>query len=356
MDVHKISKLYYSKEKCIAYLEEVRWSGKPICPYCGSKNTVTIKRELRHHCNSCKLSFSVLVGTIFEDCRLPLEKFFMLIALMLNARKGISAMQLSRDVGITVRSSWYAAMRVRCAMVESIRDMKGTIEADEAYIGGKPRHRNKPISDSTAYLANVDIQKPKRGRGTSKLKIEGFVERDGRVVTKLLNNLTTQTLLAMLKKHVKLGRSTIMTDEFRSYNKFDEYVTHYTVNHKKKEYVRGNVHTNTVEGYWSLIKNGIKGQYHVLSKKYLPFYLAEWSYKYNRRNLQSLQFEAFIKDAVSEHKCLLYHKPVKDVSKIVYPRKDKPKKADLRQFKKANELAAKKRKGKKIRKKNLHTK
>lgn len=293
-----------------------------------------------------------MVGTIFEECRLPLPKFFMLIGLMLNARKGISAMQLSRDLNITVRSSWYAAMRVRCAMVETIDDLSGIVEADESYLGGKPRKRNKAIGESTPFISSVETDKPKRGRGTKKVPVVGFVERDGRVVTKVMERLQARDLLALLRKYVNEERTVMMTDEFKGYNKFDEEVQRLVIKHSAKEYVKGEIHTNTIEGFWSIIKNGLRGQYHVLSKKYLPFYLAEWSYKYNRRNAQQLQFEAFLKDALSEEKCLIYHKPTGDVKDIAYPKTSKPPKAKLAEFNKANFEAGKLRRKKKAEKKD----
>ncbi len=348
MNVISISDKFHTKEDCLGYMENLRWSGHPVCPYCGSTDNIPVKKEFRHHCNNpeCKKTFSVLIGTIFEGARLPLPKFFVLIGLMLNARKGISSMQLRRDVGITVRSSWYAAMRVRCAMVETISDMKGTVEADEMYVGGKPRHR-KVTADNVAWLSR--LEKPKRGRGAqNKVKVAGMVERDGRVITKVLSNFTAQNLLAMLKRYVNIDKATLMTDEFASYNSFDEYVTRHVIKHKQKEYVRGNVHTNTIEGYWSIVKAGIKGQYRVLSRRYFPFYLAEFAYKYNRRNAQSLQFESFMKDALSDGKCLIYHKPKGDPLKIVYPRKNKPAKANTRKFNKANKDAGKTKAKKKI--------
>lgn len=341
MNLIAISEKFNTKEKCVKYMEKLRWNKNPVCPYCQKNNSIPVKNE-RHHCKSCSATFSVLVGTIFEDARLPLPKFFMLIGLMLNARKGISSMQLHRDVGITVRTSWYAAMRVRCAMIETIKDLKGVIEADESYIGGKPRHKHK-IADSTAYLSNIDEEKPKRGRGADKVKVAGFVERDGRVVTKILNRLTAQNLLLMLKKYVKMDGAKFMTDEFRSYNAFDEYVTRHVIKHKDKQYVKGDIHTNTIEGYWSLVKNGLRGQYHVLSRKYLPFYLAEFSYKYNRRNLQKIQFESFMKDALSSGKCLIHHKPTRPVKTIAYPKNNKPDKANVNKFNKANKEAGKKK-------------
>lgn len=344
----KVPQNFQTQEQCIAYLEKVRWGNKPKCPYCGSTNTVKLKKENRHHCNQigCKRTFSVLVGTIFEECRFPLPKYFMLIKAMLDARKGISAAQLARNLEISYKTAWYGAMRVRCAMVETIKDLQGTVEADESFIGGKPRKRGKSDAANVANLGSIEWkpEKIKRGRGSQKkVKVAGFVERDGRIITKVLAKLSAQNLLAMLRRYVKEGKATVMTDDYRGYRKFDEEVLHLVIKHSEKQYVKGYIHTNTIEGFWSIVKNGLRGQYHVLSRKYLPFYLSEFAYKYNRRNSPKLQFSAFIKDAVSDNKCFENYKPVCEPKKIVYTRKTKPPKSHLREFKKANIEAGKKR-------------
>lgn len=352
MNTYSIARKFPEQKDCIEYLESLRWpKEKVVCPYCGGTNNVKLKKELRHHCNvnGCKRTFSVTVGTIFEDARLPLPKFFLLAALMLDARKGVSAMQLSRNLEISYKSAWYGAMRIRCAMVETITDLEGIVEADEAYVGGKPRKRNRKIStgaDNEAVLNQLSTNPKdivKRGRGTKKIPVVGFVERDGRVVTKMTERLTSRDLLSMLKRFVNEDRTVMVTDEYKGYNKFDEIVQHLVVKHSAKEYVRDEAHTNTIEGFWSIVKNGLRGQYHVLSKKYLPFYLAEFSYKYNRRNKQKIQFEAFMRDAVSEEKVMEHYKPETEVKEIVYPRKDKQPKADVKEFQKANKEAGKKR-------------
>jgi transposase-like protein len=207
-------------------------------------------------------------------------------------------------------------------MIETVNKLDKVVEMDESYIGGKPHKRNMRIADNTAAYANV-YTKVKRGRGADKIKVVGIVQRgkDGRVYTKMMEELSARNLLAMLKKYVDLdkGKSVIATDEFKSYHQFNKILPHFTVNHSKGEYVRNNVHVNTIEGYWSIIKNGIRGQYHVLSKKYLPFYLAEFAYKYNRRD-QKDTFEETIKRAVCLDKCTIYYKPKRPVNLLTYPR------------------------------------
>jgi transposase-like protein len=322
MNIYDTQRTFSTKKKCIAYLEKLRWNGKPICPFCASTSITPRKAINRHHCNGCNKDFSVLIGTVFEDTHLPLPKWFLFISLVLNARKGISAKQISRDLKVRYQTAWYCGMRLRCAMVEPINKLQDVVEMDEVYIGGKPqKYRRRKIPYNVAAYSTV-TGKTKRGKGADKIKVVGVASRgtDGRVFTKMVESLSARDLLAVLKRYVAEDKTVLMTDENPTYKKFDDIITRHSVNHRKGEYVRGNVHTNTIEGFWSIVKNGIRGQYHVLSKKYLPFYLAEFSYKYNRRNKKNV-FEETLKRCVCDDKCTIYYKPIKEVRKIAYPRK-----------------------------------
>ena len=332
MNLSKLSTKYNTKEKCITQLELVRWGGKPCCVFCESPKLIKRKNSIKWHCNNCNKDFTVLHDTVFESSKMPLPKWFQLIFLMLNAKKGISAMQIHRDIGVTYKTAWYSAMRIRCAMLDWGEMLEGIVEMDETYVGGKPRKRNGvriPDGDNVANLSNVydrSDTRIKRGRGTKKVPVVGIVERKGRVVAKVMDNLTSKELISMLKKTVATKDSILITDDFRAYKKMDELIERYVVNHSAKEYARGNTHTNTIEGFWSIIKNGIKGQYHVISKKYLPFYLAEYCYRYNRRQLSSDEsFFETIDNAVVNNKCFTDYKPKNDVKRIVYPRKKRKK-------------------------------
>lgn len=333
MNLTQLSLKYNTQEKCIQHLEAVRWNGTPCCPHCNSTNMLKRKKSFRWHCKSCRVDSTVMFGTIFEASKMPLPKWFQLIFIVLNAKKGISAMQLSRDIGITYKSAWFSAMRVRCAMLDWGEKLEGIVEMDETYVGGKPRKRNNRSyePDNVANLGNVydrNDTRIKRGRGTKKVPVVGIVERKGRVVAKMMQGLTSKDLIAMLKKAVNIKQSTLMTDDFSPYKKMDAIIERFVVNHSSKEYARGEIHTNTIEGFWSIIKNGIKGQYHVVSKKYLPFYLAEYSYRYNRRMLTSdSRFNETIENAVVSDKCLTDYKPKDDVKRIVYPSRKKKKRA-----------------------------
>lgn len=319
----EIHKKFNTKNKCYRHLERVRWGRKPICPHCDNTNTTPrIHRKFYYHCNSCNKDFTVLYGTIMEDSKLPLPKWFMLIGMMLNARKGISSKELSRQLGVTYKTAWYSAMRVRCAMIDEAPMLEGIIEMDEVYIGGKPRKRTQKgaTADNEANLSNITT---KRGRGTKKVAVVGMVERGGqkRVVTEIRDRLTTKSMLSLLHKYVNEHNAIMMTDEARFYHGFDEVVQHLVIKHKER-YVDGVIHTNTIEGYWSIIKNGIRGEYHVLSKKYLPFYLAEFAYKYNRRNKQAEAFDETIENAVSDQSEFVNYKPKTDATELADSQED----------------------------------
>lgn len=275
------------------------------------------------------------MGTIFEASKLPLPKWFMLVGLMLNAKKGISAMEIQRHLGTTYKSAWYSAMRIRCAMIDQIDMLEGILEWDEAYIGGKPRHRTGMgvTKSNQAHLNELTLEPEPR---TKKVPVVGIVEREGkkRVLLKVFNSvrdINSKNMLAMLKKYVNTEKAIAMTDEAGYYNILEKEIERYFVTHSKYEYVRGEVHTNTIEGVWSLIKRGIKGEYHAVSKKYLPFYLVEFAYKYNRRSKEdrATSFNETIVKSVKDDKCLVKYKPKGDVRTITYgkePRKKASKK------------------------------
>jgi transposase-like protein len=314
VNLKEIHTKYNTQSKCVDYLEKLRWNGKIMCAYCGSAKTIPIKPELRHHCYDCKKSFSVTIGTIFEDTRYPFSDWFQMIWLVLNAKQGISAAQLHRTLECSYKTAWYVAMRMRCAMIDDCIELENIVEMDEAYIGGKPRKRGS---------ANLSSVTTKRGRGTAKIPVVGIVERKGKVILKVIEKLTAKNLVAMLKDSINESNTIVITDEFKSYKSFDEFIQHLTIDHSK-EYSKGIVHTNTIEGFWSIIKNSIRGQYISLSRKYLPLYLVQAQYIYNRRNSDNL-FEEFLKRAMSDDKCMINYKPKRAVDKIVYKTKDEKK-------------------------------
>jgi len=215
MNLNELALKYNTEEKCFAQLEKVRYGEKPCCNFCGSHRLTKRKHSIKWHCNACNKDSTVLYGTIFEDSRMPLTKWFQLIFIMLNAKKGISSKQISRDIGVTYKTAWYSAMRVRCAMLDWGEQLEDIVEMDETYIGGKPRKRNQQgvTADNEANLGNVyqrDDKRLKRGRGTKKVAVAGIIERKGKVVAKVMDRLTSQELIGLLKKAVKIKDSTLL--------------------------------------------------------------------------------------------------------------------------------------------------
>ena len=312
MNLSQIHSKLGTQDKCIAYLEKLRWKNKPTCLFCESNSVKKRQNSMRWHCNSCNKDFSVLMGTIFEGTRLPLPKFFEIMLLMINAKMGISASEIARNTGVKYQTAWFACHKIRCAMIDNQLKLEGMIEFDEAYIGGKKRKPNK----ATENEANLSQITAKRGRGTHKTPIVGAVEKKGRVYVKIIEKLTSRNLLAMLKERVNIDESVVFTDDFRSYKQFDDAVEHITIKHSEG-YGKGIKTINTIEGFWSILKNGIKGSYRAVSKKYLPFYLAEFSYKYNNRHLQKNAFDEMLKNAVKEESCLINYKPKGNPREIV---------------------------------------
>lgn len=297
-------------------LEKLRWGKVVKCTYCGSNKNSRIKNEQgRHSCKNCKRSFSVFIDTIFEDTRLPLPKWFVIITMMLNAKSGIAAKEIQRNIGGSYKTSYYAAMRIRIAMLMKETKLGGMIEMDESYFGGKVR-KNQKAEDNQANLSTATN---KRGRGTNKVSVAGMVQRKGDVKTKVIEKLTKRNLLYMLKSYAKKENAILITDGFRSYKALETYIDRLEINHSK-EFSRGVVHVNTIEGFWSYVKNGIKGNFKSISKKYLPFYLVEYEWKFNNRNYRGNEFEKFLKNALTHEKELEYWKAKdsKEVKEIAY--------------------------------------
>lgn len=289
MNLITVFQQFPTHEACIDHLETVRWGEIPACPHCGS---VTVARKAdgyrvgRWNCHGCKSSFNVLSGTIFEKTKIPLQKWFLGIAIILNAKKSVSSYQLSRDLDLNQKSAWYMGMRIREAMVDDGDLLSGIVEADEAYIGGKPRKANRRDDDKPA----------KRGRGTDKLPIVGVVERGGRVVAEPSPKVNAASLSAFLTRNIDRG-SLLITDAFAAYRRMGEIVRHAVIDHSV-QYVDGLVHTNTIEGFWSLLKRAWYGTHHHYSDAYAVAYAIEACYKYNGRKADDT-FATFLRGAVA---------------------------------------------------------
>lgn len=282
MNIIEIMKRWPDQETAIAHLEKVRWGGRPLCPYCDSdKVCVHASKDKalpRLQCESCHRAFSATVGTIFHHTHLPLQTWFLAMTIMLNAKKNVSNAQLARDLNLPYKTAWSLALRIRTAMITDPAQKRlfhGIVEMDETYVGGKPRKFN-----------NHDGNQPKakRGRGTSKMAVVGIVERNGRATAKVFDKamLGAKGLTAFFKAKVDAGSAIAMTDEYAGYSRFKDITTHAAINHKVA-YAMGEVHTNSIEGFWSLIKRAWYGQHHFYSVKWADLYISETVYKYNNR-------------------------------------------------------------------------
>ena len=289
MNLISIFKMYPDQQSCISHLEAIRWGDEPSCPHCGGVRVARKKensRVGRWNCHDCTNSFNVLQGTIFGKTKIPLQKWFFGIALMVNAKKSLSSCQMGRDLELPSRSCWYMQQRIRAAMASKERHfLKGIVEMDETYVGGKPR-RNKRDDDNP----------PKRGRGTKKTPVIGAVERGGKVVARVADDLSGRGILRFVKNVADTAETIAVTDEYKAYNVLDSFMARVSVNHSER-YVDGDVHTNTIEGFWSHLKRAWFGQHHHYSKPYMPLYIAEACWKYNRRDRPD-GFKAFLNAAM----------------------------------------------------------
>jgi transposase-like protein len=278
--------IFTDADKARAHLEQTRWPHGPVCPHCGVVNEATaIKgRSARaglYQCNAtaCREQFTITVGTVFERSKVPLNKWLLATYLMASSKKGISAHQIGRTLGVTYKTAWFMCHRIREAMTENNPASLGgpgrTIEADETVIGGK--EKNKRLSK----------RNPKNIGAVGKQIVFTLVERNGRARSFHVANVTGKTLNPILRTQVR-RESVLMTDEAGQYrNVGTEFAAHGTVNHGKNEYVRkddASTHSNTVEGFFSILKRGIIGTFHHVSEAHLKRYLAEFDFRYSNRS------------------------------------------------------------------------
>jgi len=280
--------IFSNEEAARAHFEAVRWPHGPYCPHCGNadedeivKLTSKAHRPGLYQCRECREQFTVTVGSVMERSHIPLHKWALGFYLMASSKKGVSAHQLMRTLGIgSYRTAWFMAHRIREAMIEETGDTGPfggpgkVVEADETYHGQRETPRKRKT-------------KPLRGGkqgGAEKRVIVGLVERGGRVRTFHVQRATRDSVRELLVKNVS-RKSILHTDESNIYTETGkEFAAHNTVIHSKNEYVRGNVHTNTVENVWSVFKRGMKGIYQHCGEAHLPRYLAEFDFRYNRRS------------------------------------------------------------------------
>lgn len=274
---------YFTTDQiCKQTIAQSRWSdGDVVCPYCGGHHCHLCK-DNRYLCKHCNHKFNVTVGTIFENTKISLRKWFIAMYLISSHKKGIASHQLARDIKVTQKTAWFILQKVRTLYGQTVNELSGEVECDEAYIGG--REKNKHESKRTEGT---------QGRSTkTKTPVFGMIERGGKLVAKKVKNTQGNTLSPIIRQIVKPG-SRIFTDEFIGYHSlYDSEYTHAIVHHNAKEFVVGDAYTNSIEGFWGQLKRSIFGIYHFVSAKYLQRYVDEAVFRYNtREDKESVRFK-----------------------------------------------------------------
>ena len=301
MDLMQVFRSFPDRDACIKYLEDLRWGADPHCAHCDSKDVArtTIKGKMgRFNCHSCRSSFSVLSGTLFHKTKIDLRKWFLAIHIVMKAKKGVSSHQLARNLSMNVKSAWYMMTRIRKEMEKqdaNIGLLNGIVEADESWVGGKPR-RQKGV-------------KNKSGRGSKKMVYLGALQRESETGSKVVVKLADDTHLphdatleskaaTFVKQVVDVDKTTLVTDEFTGYKKLGKVMPHHTVKHRV-EYVKDRwIYTNGIEGFWAIIKRAWYGTHHHYTRKYASLYIAEATYKFNNRKSTDI-FKQFLCECFS---------------------------------------------------------
>jgi len=271
----EFTQYFNTEEKCRLFLEEQRWGDSPACPHCGSTNVrkfATDNKTYKCREKVCRKKFTVTVGTIYENTKIPLTKWFLATYILSVHSKGISSLQLANWLNVTQKTAWFLNHRIREMLSNNAPELLNEIvEIDETYVGGK--------------ISNKHVSKRKEARKQgNKSMVVGAIQREGKVRTKVVQQANIENIQKTIVEFVE-PNSTMITDESHAYNKVSLNYKHETINHRNKEYVRGSIHTNTIEGYWSVLKRQINGIHHFVSPKHLQRYCDESSYRYNTRSL-----------------------------------------------------------------------
>ena len=277
MNLISLLEKFPNDDECREALEEIRWPAGVCCTRCGDLNVLELPKHNRWKCRSCDYQFSVMSGTIMHDSHLSLRKWFIAIYLMCESKKGISACQMQRTLGVSYRTAWYLCHRIREAMGNDPLEgptLVGVVEVDETLIGGKKKGKGR------AYKGN-------------KQWVAGAIQRGGKVRIERIPNVKKKTLHDFINRTVKDEAEAIYTDELRSYIGIEDRDTrHETVNHSEEVWVVGDVHTNSVEGVWSLFKRSLIGAFHKMSAKHMDRYLEEFEWRFNNRDNPDIFIDA----------------------------------------------------------------
>ncbi len=272
ISVFKFFKNFPDEATAVKFIENQIWTNGAICPDCQSKRTAPRQARLGHRCLDCRKDFTVRNNTIFENSRMPLRTWLYAMLLTQTARKGISSLQLSKELGITQKSSWFMLQRIREACTQGDFKLSNIVEVDEVYIGGKEtnKHQHKKLNG---------------GRGAvGKAAVFGLKQRDGKTKAMAIDNTTKQTIQSNIQANVAQG-STVYSDDFRAYLGLSQRgFKHSAVNHSAKQFVNGMAHTNGIESVWAVLKRGYNGTFHHISIKHLQRYIDEFVFRLNEGN------------------------------------------------------------------------
>jgi len=266
------------EEACIKHLEELRWNGNVVSPFFAGSKVYKCKGN-KYKCKESGKYFNVKTGTLFDNTKVKLQKWFLAIWLVTSHKKGISSCALAKDLKVTQKTAWFMLHRIRaCFGIENDSNLTGEVEADETFVGGKNKNRHAAKKVEFSQGRSVKDKTP----------VVGMVERGGKVVAKAAENTQSKTITPLMLQHVSKD-ATVYTDEWMGYNMVAKIYDHEFIKHNEGEYVNGRIHTNTIEGFWSLLKRGIIGIYHFTSKKHLQKYVDEFVFRYNTRDLNEAE-------------------------------------------------------------------
>jgi transposase-like protein len=328
MNIIEVNQAFPDEVAVMHFFEQVRWGNEPKCAYCQSTNLLSRSPDGRHKCRDCQRSAFVTVGTHLEGTKIPLKTWLLAFSIISDAKKGLSALQLQRNLNISYPTAWKMYHKIRELMAienKALPRFDDVVEMDETFVGGKPRKPNNPVlmgakrkqlDGQLTHLqaegydfaplkgnpAKVDLR-VKRGRGSQKkTPVVGIVERDGNVIAEVMKTLTHANLKAMVQKYVDGEEAVLITDTYKGYSRLDKIIEHVQIDHSVSYSYKG-INTNTIESFWAIIKRGIMGQYHQISPKYLPNYISEFVFKYNNRKDDDM-FETLVANALQRPKTL----------------------------------------------------